>query len=313
MDMTVVINTMAELFLLLVLGYGLARGGMIDSVTNGKLSALVVHISLPALILASVSENIDKGSLMEVGSFFLAGIGFYAGMAGLAYLLVRVLRVSKAERGTYQFMLIFSNCTFMGFPIMEALYGSRAIFLSSIFNLPFNLLAFSYGIVLLAGKGESTAGFQIKKLLTPGIIASLLALLLFALRLKLPQALIQTLNVTGGLTTPLSMLVLGASLSEVPIKEVFREGRIYWMSLFRLVLLPMITYFLMSRITADELLIGIPTMTAAMPVASMAVMLSNQYKGNTRLAAIGVFISTLLSIGTIPLMGYAVSCMEALQ
>lgn len=307
MDMTVVINTMAELFLLLVLGYGLARGGMIDSGTNGKLSALVVHISMPALILASVSENMDKGNLTEVGSFFLAGIGFYAGMAGLAYLLTRLLRVPVSERGTYQFMLIFSNCTFMGFPIMEALYGTRAIFLSSIFNLPFNLLAFSYGIILLAGKEESKAGFRFRKLLTPGIIASLLALLLFAIRLKLPQVVLQTLDVAGGLTTPLSMLVLGASLSELPIREVFCEGRIYWMSLFRLLVLPMLTYFLMNWMTSDEMLIGIATMTAAMPVASMSVMLSKQYGGNTRLAAIGVFVSTLLSLGSIPLIGYVIT------
>ncbi len=307
MDIMVVVNTMVELFLLLILGYGLAKKGMIDPKTNGKLSALVVHVSLPALILASVFENMDKGSLSEVFHFFLAGLGFYAVMIGLAWVLTRLSRVPKEQRGTCQFMLIFSNCAFMGYPIMEALYGTKAIFLSAIFNLPFNLLAFSYGIILISGNEERTAGFNPKNLLSPGIMASILALVFFAVRFHVPQVVEQTLDVVGTLTTPLSMLVLGASLAEIPLKEVFREGRIYWMSVLRLIVLPVITYFLIKLVTADPLLIGVATMTAAMPVASLAVMLSNQYKGNTRLTSVGVFISTALSVVTIPVIGWLLS------
>lgn len=307
MDMMVVVNTMVELFLLLILGYGLAKKGMIDSKTNGKLSGLVVHVSLPALILASVFENMDKGSLSEVFHFFLAGLGFYAVMIGFAWVLTRLSRTPKEQRGIYQFMLIFSNCAFMGYPIMEALYGTKAIFLSAIFNLPFNLLAFSYGIILISDGTEQTSGFEPKKLLSPGIIASVLALVIFAVRLHVPQVMEQTLNIEGTLTTPLSMLVLGASLAEVPLREVFREGRIYWMSFLRLIVLPMITYFLIKLITTDSLLIGVATMTAAMPVASLAVMLSSQYKGNVRLASVGVFISTALSVVTIPAIGWLIT------
>lgn len=307
MDIMVVVDTMVELFLLLILGYGLAKKGMIDPKTNGKLSALVVHVSLPALILASVFENMDKGSLSEVLEFFLAGLGFYVVMIVLSRILIWLSRIPKEQRGTYQFMLIFSNCAFMGYPIMEALYGTKAIFLSSIFNLPFNLLAFSYGIILISGKGEQTARFNPKKLLSPGIIASLLALVIFAVRIRVPQVVEQTLDIVGTLTTPLSMLVLGASLAEVPLKEVFQERRIYWMSFLRLIVLPVITYFLIKLVTSDPLLIGVATMSAAMPVASLAVMLSNQYEGNTRLTSVGVFISTALSVVTIPVIGWLLS------
>lgn len=302
MDIMVVINTMIELFLVLLLGCGIAKLGIIDEKTNQKLSSLVVTVSQPALIIASVADNVGKGSLKEVLEYFGYGIIFYGVMMGLAWILTRIMGTKAGQRGTYQFMLIFSNCTFMGFPIMESIFGTEAIFLSSIFNLPFNLLAFSYGIMLISKDSEAAVRFDVKKLLNPGIVASILALLIFAFHMTMPQVIRQTFAVVGNLTTPLSMLVLGASLSVVPIRDIFQEVRVYPMTVFRLIIIPVITYLLMSLATDNDMLIGIGTMTAAMPVASMTVMLSNQYQGKTKLASIGVFITTMCSVITIPLV-----------
>lgn len=312
MDIRIVVNTMLELFLILVLGYGVAKLGIIDSETNKKLSALVVNVSMPALIIASVADNVGTGNLREVLSYLLWGTVFYGVMLLLAWLFTRLMGTPKNQRGTYQFMLIFSNCTFMGYPVMESIFGTEAIFFTSIFNIPFNLLAFSYGILLISKDGEGEARFEEKKLINPGIIASVLALLIFAFGLELPQVFQKTCSIVGNLTTPLSMLVLGASLSVVPIREIVREIRIYPMTLFRLIVLPVITYLLMRLVTDNTMLIGIAALTAAMPVASMSVMLSNQYKGNTKLASIGVFISTLCSVGTIPLVVELFARMEGL-
>lgn len=312
MDIRIVVNTMIELFLILVLGYGVAKLGIIDSETNKKLSALVVNVSMPALIIASVADNVGTGNLREVLSYLLWGTVFYGVMLLLAWLFTRLMGTPKNQRGTYQFMLIFSNCTFMGYPVMESIFGTEAIFFTSIFNIPFNLLAFSYGILLISKDGEGEARFEAKKLINPGIIASVLALLIFAFGLELPRVFQKTCSIVGNLTTPLSMLVLGASLSTVPIREIVREIRIYPMTLFRLIVLPVITYLLMRLVTDNTMLIGIAALTAAMPVASMSVMLSNQYKGNTKLASIGVFISTLCSVGTIPLVVELFARMEGL-
>lgn len=304
MDIRVVINTMIELFLQLILGYGLARLGMIDEEMNRKLSALVVKVSMPALIIASVADKVGKGSLSEVFGFLFSGFLFYGAMTGVAWLITRAMGTPKGQRGTYQFMLIFSNCTFMGYPVMEAVFGTEAIFLNSIFNLPFNLIAFSYGILLISRDGEQKAGFEAGRLLNPGIVAAVLALLIFAFSIPVPRVLSQTLSSVGSLTTPLSMLVLGASLAAVPLKEVFREGRIYIMTGIRLLLLPILTFLFMRLVTDQVMLIGIAVMTAAMPVASVSVMLSNQYRGNTKLASTGVFISTICSVATIPVVAY---------
>ena len=300
----VVLGVMLELFFILMVGYFLAQKDILNQDTGKQLSFLVVNITMPALIIASVSENLDQGTLESVLEIFLLGILCYAALPLLAWILMKAIGASKGQRGVYQFMFIFSNCTFMGYPVLEAIFGSEAIFLSAIFNLPFNLLAFSYGIMLVCkdSDGNGEAGFQISKLINPGIVASLLSLLIYAFHIKLPSFLLDICSMLGNMTTPLSMIVLGVSLAVIPIKDVFMDARIYVMSAVRLIVIPFIAYGVLQLFVTDTLALGVAVMSLAMPVASMTVMLSNQYGGNVRLASIGVFVSTLLSVGTIPLI-----------
>lgn len=304
MNITVVLSTMLQLFFILVIGYAITKMGMMNEETSHKLSSFVVNITMPAIIIASVCSNLGQGDVKEVLNMFLAGAVTYLVLPVAAFLGCKLIGVKKPEMGTYQFMIIFSNCTFMGYPVMEAIFGSRAIFLSSIFNLPFNLLAFSYGIFLIAKDGEEKADFQWKKLLNPGIISSILALLIYVLNIQLPSVLVDTMSMLGNVTTPLSMIVLGIFLAQVPLKKVFGELRIYPLTILRLLVLPIIGYFVLGLFTKDDMIIGIGTMTLAMPVASMTVMLSSQYKGKVQLASVGVFITTLCSVITIPFVAW---------
>ncbi len=299
---TAVINVMIELFIIMILGYILAKKNILDKEISSKISWLVVNVSLPMIIVASVYGK--EGSILDVMDYFLAGIVFYAVVPVIAFLICKILKIKKENMGIYQFMLIFSNCSFMGYPVLKATFGDEAIFLSSIFNLPFNIVAFSYGVYLISSNGENNK-FQPKKLLNVGIIASILALVIYTCHIKLPTVIIDTCNMFGDITTPLSMIVLGISLAQVPIKDLFCEYKIYPITIIRLIVIPLLTYFIMSKIFDNQMLIGIATGTAAMPVATMCVMLANQYKGDEKLASIGVVISTLCSIITIPfIMGF---------
>ena len=190
----------------------------------------------------------------------------------------------------------------MGYPVLAAAFGNEAVFLTSIFNMPFNLVAFSYGIYLLAKENKDGTGFDAKKLINPGVISAILAIVIYGAGIRFPKVIVDGTGMIGDITTPISMLVLGISLAQVPVRELFNEIRIYPMTVIRLIILPLITFLVLSIFTNDAMLLGIATMTAAMPVASMSVMLTNQYGGNEKLAAVGVFISTVCSVATIPLM-----------
>lgn len=298
----VVFEVMLQLFIVLVIGYLLTKKDVLNADTGRRISALVVNVTMPLLIISAVAENLENGSLKEVLGVFFLGIASYIIFPLVAWCLAKAMKAPIGEQGTYQFMLIFSNCTFMGYPVLNAIFGSEAIFLSSIYNMPFNLVAFSYGIYLLSKDGGAKASFDWKKCLNPGVISAIIGFIIYALQIELPRFVLDTCSMVGDMTTPLSMIVLGVSLAQIPLKEVFTDVRIYVMTAFRLLGIPVLTYLLLKGFIHDEMILGVAVMTQAMPVASMSVMLSNQYGGNVKLASVGVFVSTLLSVVTIPVL-----------
>lgn len=300
MDTQVVWNVMLELVIIMIIGYGLALFKLLDKSFSEKLSWLVVNISMPMLIIASVLGK--EGNFKEVLVYLGYGTAFYLVSIPIAYICCKMLFVKKKNMGTYQFMLIFSNCSFMGYPIASAVLGMDSVFYMSVFNMPFNVLAFSYGIFLLANGSDRGAGFNLRKLINPGIIASVLAIVIYAMGIKLPRFVGNTFESVGGLTTPLSMLVLGITLAQLPVTELFNEIRLYPISLIRLVGLPFLTYYVMSLFTSNSMMLGVAVVTAGMPVASMTVMLATLYGGNVKLASVGVFITTVLSVVSVPLV-----------
>lgn len=300
MDTQIVWNVMLELVIIMVIGYGLAFFKLLDKSFSDKLSWLVVNISMPMLIIASVLGK--EGNLKDVLIYLGYGTAFYIVSMPIAYICCKLLFVRKKNMGTYQFMLIFSNCSFMGYPIAAAVLGGDSVFYMSIFNIPFNILAFSYGIFLLASGGEKGTGFNPAKLINPGIISSILAVIIYAFGIDFPTFIGNTFSSVGGLTTPLSMLVLGVSLAQLPVSELFNEIRLYPISIIRLVGLPILTYYVMRIFTGDPMMLGVATVTAGMPVASMTVMLTTLYGGNVKLASVGVFITTIMSVVSVPLV-----------
>lgn len=304
MDITVLVNTMFVLLVTLILGYFLNKKGMLDHVTNKKLSSLIVKVTCPALVISSVfGESID-GDKREILFIFFIGIAIYCILPLLAFIITKILRIEHSKIGTYQFMFIFANTSFMGFPIVESLFGKQAIFYCSILHMSFNILAFTYGIYLISKDGEKAAQFDPKKLINSGIISAIIALILYFGEISLPSFMVQTLSSIGSITTPLSMLVLGASIAEIPVGDIFKERKIYLLTLIRMVILPIIAFYLFHMFTDNALLIGVATITLGMPIASMTVMFANEYNGQTKLASIGVLITTVSSIVTIPLISY---------
>ena len=204
--------------------------------------------------------------------------------------------------GTYQFMMVFSNCSFMGYPVISALMGKEAIFYMSILLIPFNILAFTYGIWLLSSGQDNGTKFNFKQLINSGTIASIAAVIIYANHFRFPVFIEDACSIVGNITTPLSMIVLGISLAQVPVKEMFNEIRVYPVAAVRLIGLPFLANYLIKIFTSDIMIIAVVTSTAAMPAASMCVMLSGLYGGNEKLASVGVFITTVLSVITIPII-----------
>ncbi|TYZ29585.1 AEC family transporter [Selenomonas caprae] len=294
-------NAMGQLLFLLLSGYILKRKAILSSQGIKEISSLAVNITCPLLVIASVSQ-MQTTDMAMILSYIGFGAGIYILLPVLAWFFTKRLGVCSREAGTYQFMLIFSNTSLLGFPIVQAMFGMEAVFYTAVLHIPFDLLVYSYGMYLM-NQQTVYKRFCWQRLWNPGLVLTVFALLLYVLQWHLPQVLADACYLLGNITTPLSMLIIGASLQQIHIRELFRERRLYWVAFLRLLVIPAGVYLLMVCFTDfDYVLVGIAVITFGMPVGSMIVMLANAFEANIKLSVESVSLTTAISFVTIPFL-----------
>ena len=290
----IVVN-LVLLFAYITLGFICNKLGLLDKNSDKYFSGFLLKLTLPAAIIASATgQNIPN----KMQAFKVLGI------AALVFILLPFLAslFQKATRcdDTYKLMLTYPNLGFMGFPIMEAMYGPLGLFYASLFMIVLNLSVFSYGVSVLGTENK----VQFKKMINPGIISALLALVIFTFNIQLPGIITLFLSRIGSLTSPLAMITLGSTLTAVHFGNLFRDKLLYLFTVCRLVLWPVLVWFILHFFVKDPLILGVSTILFSLPVAGNVSMLCITYSGNTELAARGTCISTLLSLVTIPFYMY---------
>lgn len=301
MDMTQVVNQMIILFFMLLIGYICGKAKVFTQESNLTLSRAVIYIANPALIINTVTSGQITGSK----SFTLGIIGFsllfYLVVPILAKVFTFVIPFTKKNKKTYEALYCFSNCGFMGIPVINALYGAHAVFYVAIFMIPFNILVYTYGILLICGDQDNVK-VDLKKIINPVVIASLITLIIYFAGIKTPYVVNETVSLIGAVTTPLAMITIGCNLSFIPIKEVFLDWKMYAYALLRLLLFPVVIWLIFRWFIQDELLLNVMVVIAAMPVASNVTLISNEYGGDVKTIARVTFITTLLSLFSIPVL-----------
>ncbi len=303
MDMTQVINQMIVLFLMLTLGYICGKAKVFSQESNQALSRAVIYIANPALILNTVTS----GQIIEDKSYTLLIIAlsalFYIVVPILAKLFTFALPFTRRNRKTYEALYCFSNCGFMGIPVINALYGPEAIFYVAIFLIPFNILVYTYGVMLLSGNdAESKIKINIKKILNPVVVTSIITLIIYFAGIKTPYVVNETVSLLGAVTTPLAMITIGSNLSYISVKEVFLDWKMYVFAVLRLLLFPTAIWLVFRFFIKDAMLLNVMVVIAAMPVAANVTLISNEYGGDATTVAKATFITTLLSLGSIPVL-----------
>ena len=302
MDINVVINQMVQLFMILGLGYFLNKINLFDVNLNQKLNKLLLNVTTPAMVMASVSSIKLSTNNEEVIFVFFVAIVIFALLPLISYVLVRFMKIPIHQRGLYMFMTVFSNIGFMGFPVMKAIFGNEAVFYTAIFNMVFNILVYTLGIVLINYGTTNQVRLKARNLLSPGIISSIIAIIIYFSKISVPTVLGSTFDMVGNITTPLAMMLIGSTLANINIKEVFTEFRIYPYTIIKQLLIPFIAYPLLKYFISSPLVLGVALINLAMPVGNSAVLFANEYNGDVALAAKSVFITTLISVFTIPLI-----------
>ncbi len=299
MDIMVVINQMIILFLIMMIGYTAVKVGFVDLDFQKKLSNFILQVTMPLLMLSSVWEADNKEAGQKLFQIFLIAVILYIFLPVIGILTGRLLKVPKNQRDTYTFLMVFSNMGFMGFPVVNSIFGPDAMIYAIIFNMVFNLVQFSYGITLYSGQKMT---LNPKTFLSPAVAASGLSILMFLTGVHVRGPVAEAFKSVGGMTTPLAMLVIGISLAGIPLREVFTEKKLYLFTLLRQLIIPAVSYFLLKLFIQDPMILGVSVIIIAMPCATMAVMMANTYNRNIGLSTRAVFLTTLASVITIPII-----------
>ena len=299
--MIVLIEKMALLVMLLALGYLCARLKLVGPEFNKGLSKLVINVFLAGMILSSV---INKKLEMTGGDVAFGLLMMTLSMlicVGIGWLSPTLLRIKDGDKGMYRILAAFMNNGFVGFPLVAAVYGENAVFFASLSNIPFNLLLYTVGVMLLQ-KGDKSTKFSIKSVINVPIVATLIAFVIFIFEIPMPKLVDDVADTLSAATVPLSMMCVGLSLGSVSLKEALLQPRLYGISLVRLLICPLAVWLVLRIFITNPVILGTIVILSACPSAIICTILGIQYGRDGVESSEAIFISTMLSMITIPLL-----------
>lgn len=291
-----VINQVIMLTLMMIVGVILRKIRIITDDVSKGLSGILMNVALPSTILYSFNAKFSPSVLNNAIMILLYSIIIHIILIILSKLAY--FKFEDSKKKIFTFATVFSNCGFVGYPVIQGIYGSIGVFYTSIFTIPFNILMFSYGVLIFTGKGDLKS--IRKKLTNMPTICIFLGIIIFLFSIKLPSPLLSTLNSMGNMTTPISMIIVGAMLADVKLKDVFRGFNIYYFNFIKLILAPALAFIVLMLLNADKTILRICVILVAMPTASLLGVFADQYNGDKVTASKSVFLATVFSIITIP-------------
>lgn len=283
------------MFLYLCIGYMLYKKKVITAHGSGEIGRLLLHVIMPAAIIKSYIKDYSR----EMLAGFLVSFGAALFALLLAMFISRL--VFRRRSAIRQFGAAFSNAGFIGIPLVQMTLGEEAVFYVASFVAILNILQWTYGVFIMTGDRTQ---ISLKKITTNPIAVSLaIGLLLFFLPVKLPAIVTGVIGTLASMNGPLAMIVLGAYLAQVPLKELFTDRLTYLCAVVRLILIPVLTMLCLFLIPEDFGTVRLAVMlAAAAPVGSNVAIFAQIYDKEYTDAVKDVCLSTVLSILTMPVV-----------
>lgn len=292
------------LFILIAIGFICGKAKLINDTISKGLSDLVLYFATPAVIINSFLRPFDKAMFTKLLLAFAISIVFHIVSGIIAYTVIR--NKEHDTKVVARFGVIFSNAGYMALPLQMAILGNDGVFLGSAYVVIFNILLWTYGLVLMGDKGTKITASKL--IFNPGVIAITVGLIIFLCGIgnSLPAPISSAIGHVSSLNTPVPMIIIGYYLSKSKIVSAVTDKRIWIPIISRLVLSPavclLILYILQQTPLAIENNIAVSCIVAvSAPCAAVTTVFSAKYNRDTALSVKLVSLSTLLSILTMPL------------
>ena len=291
---------------MILVGFVIGEKGWFDDKSRGLLAKLVTQVALPCYMLYTITQRFTAADLLKM----LPALRFPALsmviLLGIATGVARICAVKQDRRGLFISMFFNSNTIFVGLPINQALFGDASIPYVLIYYMCNTTFFWTLGTYLIQRDGEGEAQFDLKtslkKVFSPPLMGFLLGLVMVMLQIKLPAFLASDLQYLGNLTTPLSMIFIGLSVSHVGVKQLVMGKDQLLILLGRFLVAPLLMASIVYWLPLPSLMKQVFIIQSAMPVMTNAPVVARLYGADSDYAAVMVTETTLATMVVIPIL-----------
>ncbi len=293
----VILRQIVIMFIILLIGFGCSMKGLITKEGNKQLSAVALHIVNPLLIFMSYqsaySSKLLRGLLW---SFLLSGLSF----AVTIWLSTLLIKKKRPEHELERFSAVYSNCGFIGIPLIRGIYGDEGVLYLTAYITLFNILIWTHGLMTM--KGSKDMKSFLNSLKAPSVVAVFIGLIFYLLQIRLPDFLHTSLQYVSDMNTPLAMLIAGSAAAQTNVVKALKNSGLYIVAALKLAVLPLAAMALLHFIPAPHIVQMVVLIASACPVATTGTMFAIQYDKNPERCSEFFAVTTLLSGLTLPVV-----------
>lgn len=293
-----IVSQLFKMLVILLVGILCCRIGLVGPEGSRCISNLLLNIVNPCLIITVYQTDYDKTLVAGLLLSFAAAIASHFIAILISTALIR--KNSSAESGLERYAVVYSNCGFIGIPLIGSVLGNEGVFYLTAYMTVFNLLTWTHGLSLMKGN------FRLRNLrdglLSPMVLSTLLAMALFFMQLRIPGPLLDSMNYIADMNTPLAMMVAGFSVAHSNLKEICTNLHIYKVAALKLLAVPLAVLVFLSFLPLDSTVAYTTLIASACPTATTITMMSILYNKNHAYASEIFSFTTVLSILTIPVV-----------
>lgn len=303
MELGGLIIKMAVFLTVMIIGYAAARSGRLGADFAKGASWLTVNIFMTATIINSAISDVSEMDGGEILGLMAVITAAFLVMYAVGIAASKLAHPGKEHEGLAMAIMTVTNNMFIALPVLQELYGAEAVLCVSLSCLPNNVLLYTYCAWRIKS-GEGRFSFKPREMLSVPLLATLVALFLFVLRIDLPKPARELLTCLSDATVPLSMLVVGASLGSISLSDALRERSTYLYAAVKLLVAPAMVWLIVRCLTDSALIIAVCTVIAASPTGIIITVLALNYGRDAVYISKNTLVNTALSMFTIPLIVY---------
>lgn len=317
MSITKLLSSMSVIFMMVALGFFAKKKQMISDEAVVGISALVVNITNPLLILNAAIQYEGRLDVTEFVTAFLWCALVFGILIVASYIIPPILRMRKDQNYAYKMLMVYGNTGYIGLPVCRALFGNDSVVYVTLFNVLFSLIVYTYGIGILKrakrqqdiangltpAQDRTSLGATLRKICNVGTLSGLLAIVIYLMDPAVPEPIAEVVSYVGEPTIFLSMIVLGSSVASAPLGDYIHGSRkLAIFFVVRMILFPIVMSMIMRQVITGEVLLGTLTVLMSLPGGNLPLIMCKEMGLDDTELSKGIVLSTVVCLVTIPIV-----------